>query len=221
MKPSSWLPHFPSLASVHDQAGLSALEMAKIVKVPEGTVVFRIGDHCDNYLLVIDGSVRVQQLAANGREIVLYRVRSGESCVLTTSCLMASNDYPAQGITETAVEAVMIPARSFHDALTQSEGFRAFVLEGYGKRLSDLLTVIEDLAFRRLDSRLAECLIKLADSDGQIQATHQVLAVELGSAREVISRQLKEFEKKGWIELGRGSIKLLDRDHIDQLIHCD
>jgi len=221
MKASNWLRQFPSLASVHDQAGLSALEKAQIVKVPEDTVVFRIGDQCDNYLLVIDGSVRVQQLAANGREIVLYRVKSGESCVLTTSCLMASNDYPAQGITETEVEAVMIPARAFHDALTQSEGFRAFVLEGYGKRLSDLLTVIEDLAFRRLDSRLAERLINLAGSDNQIQATHQVLAVELGSAREVISRQLKEFEKKGWIELGRGSIKLLNRELLNQLIHCD
>ncbi len=217
----NWLSHFPRLASVHDQAGLSALDRAQVISVPKGTVVFRIGDHCDNYFLVIEGRIRVQQLAASGREIVLYRVKAGESCVLTTSCLMASNDYPAQGITETDVRAVMIPASSFNKALTQSEGFRAFVLEGYSKRLTDLLTVIEDLAFRRLDCRLAERLITLANDSGQIQATHQELAVELGSAREVVSRQLKEFEKKGWIQLGRGSIRLLDRDQINQLMQCD
>jgi CRP/FNR family transcriptional regulator len=221
MAEQAWLTHFPLLSSIHDSAGLHALNAAQLVTVPQGTVVFRIGDQCENYLLVINGTVRVQQLAASGREIVLYRVHAGESCVLTTSCLMASNQYPAQGITETEVEAVMIPATSFHEALTRSEGFRRFVLEGYGQRITDLLMVIEDLAFRRLDSRLAERLIKLSDDTGQLSTTHQSLAVELGSAREVVSRQLKEFERKGWIQLGRGTIQVLDPDHLAELIHCD
>jgi CRP/FNR family transcriptional regulator len=221
MPGQAWLEHFPLLSSIEDSAGLRALNEAQLITVPAGTTVFRIGDQCDNYFLVISGRVRVQQLAANGREIVLYRVQAGESCVLTTSCLMASNNYPAQGITETEVEAVMIPARIFHEALTHSEGFRRFVLEGYGQRITDLLMVIEDLAFRRLDSRLAERLITLSAGNSQLNTTHQALAVELGSAREVVSRQLKEFERKGWIQLGRGTIDIIDLDHLSQLIHCD
>jgi CRP/FNR family transcriptional regulator, anaerobic regulatory protein len=221
MPGKAWLEHFPQLTSIQDSAGLRALNEAQLITVPKDTTVFKIGGQCENYFLVINGRVRVQQLAANGREIVLYRVHAGESCVLTTSCLMASNKYPAQGITETEVEAVMIPARVFHEALTQSEGFRRFVLEGYGQRITDLLMVIEDLAFRRLDSRLAERLITLSAGSSQLNTTHQALAVELGSAREVVSRQLKEFERKGWIQMGRGTIDIIDVDHLSQLIQCD
>jgi CRP/FNR family transcriptional regulator, anaerobic regulatory protein len=221
MSGQAWLEHFPQLTSIQDSAGLRALNEAQLITVPKDTTVFKIGGQCDNYFLVMNGRVRVQQLAANGREIVLYRVHAGESCVLTTSCLMASNKYPAQGITETEVEAVMIPAQLFHEALTQSEGFRRFVLEGYGQRITDLLMVIEDLAFRRLDSRLAERLITLSAGSSQLNTTHQALAVELGSAREVVSRQLKEFERKGWIQMGRGTIDIIDVDHLSQLIQCD
>ena len=212
---------FPDLTQLEDQSGKAVLDSASIVRLPADATAFELGGACENYLLVIQGIVRVQQTAANGREIILYRVNPGESCVLTTSCLMAKNRYPAEGITETEVKALMIPAQSFHRAMEHSPGFRTFVLDGYGQRLADLMKIIENIAFRRMDCRLAEKLLRLSEDQQAISITHQALAIELGSAREVISRLLKEFEHKGWIRLGRGMISVIDPACLKQLSDCD
>jgi CRP/FNR family transcriptional regulator len=212
---------FPGLSGLEDESGKAVLDNARIVKLPADATAFELGGACENYLLVIHGTVRVQQTAANGREIILYRVHPGESCVLTTSCLMAKNRYPAEGITETAVEALMIPAQTFHRAMEHSPGFRTFVLNGYGQRLADLMNVIENIAFRRMDCRLAEKILQLSEDQASVSTTHQALAIELGSAREVISRLLKEFEHRGWIRLGRGTINITDPDGLKQLSDCD
>jgi CRP/FNR family transcriptional regulator len=212
---------FPALNRIDDDIGREVLANARLIKLPPDTMAFELGSPCENYLLVMSGTVRVQQTAENGREIVLYRVHPGESCVLTTSCLIARNRYPAEGITETEVEAIMIPAPIFQQALEQSDGFRKFVLEGYGQRLTDLMAVIENIAFRRMDCRLAEKLLAMSSKDAEIAITHQALAMELGSAREVISRQLKEFERKEWIQLGRGTIRIVDTSPLRSLAECD
>lgn len=156
----------------------------------------------DNLLLVLQGSVRVQQLSETGREIVLYRVAAGESCVMTTAALIAQDSYAAYGITETACRAVMIPRPLFDDLLARSEPFRRLVFASYAQRIADLFAVIEALAFQRVDIRLAQRLLRLAGADHRVTATHQQLATELGTAREVVSRQLQEFHRRGWIETG-------------------
>jgi CRP/FNR family transcriptional regulator len=217
----AWSSSFPQLQPDTDPALQSVIAATRLVDVPAGETVFSTGMHCENYLLVTQGSVRVQQLAASGREIVLYRVGPGESCVLTTSCLMSDGSYPAEGITESAVSALVIPAPVFHTAMQDSEQFRSFVMNNFSLRIADLLTLIEEITFRRIDSRLAARLIQLADIDGNLRLTHQDLATELGSAREVISRMLKEFERKGWIRLGRGTIKLRDTESLTGLAQCD
>ncbi len=199
---------FPGLEAIEPEARSVFLSSAQITSVPARTVVFRSGSSCENYLLVIDGSVRVQMVSENGREIVLYRVDQGQTCILTTSCLMTADNYSAEGITETDVNAVMIPAAAFHELMACSGVFRAFVFASYGTRLSDLLMLVDEVAFHRIDVRLARFLVERAGEKKQLQTTHQELAVELGSAREVISRQLKEFERRGWVILARGQVGL-------------
>jgi CRP/FNR family transcriptional regulator len=184
--------------------------------IPPGVTVYREGDACENFFLVLDGSVRVQKLSESGREIVLYRVEAGQSCVLTTTCLLAHERYAAEGITETEVRAVSIPLARFHEALARSPGFRDFVFTSYGVRISDLILLVEEVAFGRIDLRLAQLLLDQAKGE-LLEATHQQLAAELGTAREVISRQLKEFERRGWVQLGRGRIQVLDRDGLAAL----
>ncbi len=178
--------------------------------IPAGQVVFRQGDNCQNYLIVIEGCVKVLARAENGREIVLYRVQEGSTCVLTTACLLGHNAYPAEGITEVETTAVALPKAVFDDAINSDPAFRQFVFDTYAQRLSGLITLFEEVALGRLDVRLAQYLIKMANNTGQITATHQQLASELGSSREVISRLLKTFEKQGWIKLARGQIEQID-----------
>lgn len=188
------------------------------VQLPAGYDVFRLGDPCRNYLIVVKGSVRVQALSTGGREVVLYRVTDGQSCVITTACLISGEVYPAEGVTETETTGLLVPQADFDLALERSTGFRRFVFANQGRRLSDLIQRIEDVAFGRVDARLARHLFDRSRRQGDtITATHQQLAGELGTAREVISRQLKSFEKQGWIRVLRGSVQVLQPQALAQL----
>jgi CRP/FNR family transcriptional regulator len=199
---------FPQFARLDPESARLLESTARIIGVPAGTVLFQDGSECQAYVLVLDGSVRVQKVSENGREIVLYRVEAGQSCVLTTNCLIAREDYAAQGIAETDIRALVLPAATFRALLAKSEAFRDFVFSAYATRIGDLLMLIEEVAFGRIDVRLAGWLRQRAGS--AIRVTHQEVAVELGTAREVISRQLKEFERRGWVALGRGRIEVTD-----------
>lgn len=212
-----WTRYFPGLDQVDDPTGLGVLTDAREIQAPEGAVVFRPGSVCEQYLLVTEGSVRVQQTSCSGREIVLYRVQTGESCVLTTSCLLGGNRYGAEGICETPVQGIAISAPRFMEGIEHSPGFRRFVFQGYGQRIAELMTLIDEVAFGRLNVRLAQRLLELAHGQDTLHCTHQDLAVELGSAREVVSRALKDFERQGWVHLSRGHIDLLDRPALEKL----
>ena len=169
---------------------------AQTVHLPVGQMVFRRGDPCQGYLLMVAGCVRVQVVSEGGRDVVLYRVNPGESCVITTSCLISHENYPAEGIVEEDATALVFSQSVFEHGLAISDVFRRFVFSNQGRRLSDLILRIEDVVFERLDSRLAKLLIEYSEAQQPIiQMTHQQLASELGTAREVVSRQLKVFEK--------------------------
>lgn len=202
-----WLALFPALQNIDTPGWHSACEQAREVSLPANQPLFHSGDACNQFLLVLEGSVRVQKLSESGREIVLYRVESGQSCILTTASLLGNSPYQAEAFTETEVRAVVIPAQAFERALDDSKQLRSFVFEGYGQRLTELLMLIDAISFGRLDCRLAARLVK--SESPQILTTHQQLANELGTAREVISRTLKEFERHGWVKLGRGSIDVI------------
>jgi CRP/FNR family transcriptional regulator len=186
--------------------------------LPAGQAVFHRGDACANYLVVLSGSVRVQLYSPGGREVVLYRVGDGQSCVITTSCLISREAYPAEGVTERETQALAMPRALFDKALSHSEHFRRFVFANQGQRLGDLIQRVEEVAFGRVDVRLAKHLMdRSADQGEAVSATHQQLASELGTAREVVSRQLKAFEKKGWIVLHRGSIEIVQPQALSRL----
>lgn len=217
----SWIAQFPGLSRL--EPGIAELLTSKsvVLSVPEGTVIFGPGKAAENLLLLLEGRVRVQQLSEAGREIVLYRVEAGQSCVMTTACMLAHEDYSAEGIAETDVRAVAIPRPVFDALVSGSVAFRTFIFSAYSRRITDLFQVIEDIAFQRVDIRLAQRLLALARGQDQVRATHQQLSVELGTAREVISRQLGEFQRRGWIAQSRGVVDLLDRAGLERLAAMD
>ncbi len=218
---ADWVEQFPGLSRLEPAVRDVLTAKSTVVTVREGSVIFGPGKSPENLLLLLEGRVRVQQVSEAGREIVLYRVEAGQSCVLTTACLLAHEGYSAEGIAETDVRAVAIPRTVFDDLIAQSVTFRTFIFMAYSKRITDLFQIIEDIAFQRVDIRLAQKLLDLERGTGQIKATHQQLAAELGTAREVISRQLGEFQRRGWIRQSRGSVELVDTVGLERLAALD
>ncbi len=192
---------------------------AKPVKVAAGTVIFHDGDACNTYVLVTSGSIRVQKNDPNGREILLYRVEEGQNCMLTTICVLGKQPYPAEGIAETDVEMLVLPVAAFDDMIIKSASFRQCVMGNIGKRIADLMALLEDIAFGRMDVRLAKFLLKYQqENQGLICCTHKQIAIELGTVREVISRLLKDFERKGMVQLSRNKVQILDTDALCHLV---
>jgi CRP/FNR family transcriptional regulator, anaerobic regulatory protein len=204
---SSWIDHFPQLRTNDESALGPVLAAATTVTLPSAQTVFHAGALCDQYLLVISGSVRVQLVTGNGREVVLYRVGAGQSCVLTTSCLIAGERYPAEGVTESETAAVALGKALFERGLAGSDHFRRFVFASFSLRLAQVIARMEEVAFGSIDARLARVL---AAGAPRLRITHEGLAVELGTAREVVSRHLKNYESLGLIALHRGEIEVLD-----------
>jgi CRP/FNR family transcriptional regulator len=206
----------PGLADADDAVLAKLLENAQVVKLDHDRFVFHAGDLCQAFLILLDGEVRVQLTSASGREVTLYRIGPGGSCILTTSCLLSNEHYPAEAIAESDVEALAIPVSSFQSALESSQWFRRFVFDGFSSRLTSVIQKIEQIAFTAIDVRLAAVLLDL-DRKGVEKITHQDIAVELGTAREVVSRHLKRFESEGWVQLGRGQVSLTDRAQVEAL----
>jgi CRP/FNR family transcriptional regulator, anaerobic regulatory protein len=196
--------HYPMLAQIPDI--LPTLEHNAQLSLAAGTLLFTEGQPCQGFPLVVDGGIRVYKQAENGREIPLYRVLPGESCIVTTSCLINGSSYDARGITESTTRLSMLPVATFQHWLIYP-AFRDYVLGLFAERMSDLMTLVEEIAFRRLDARLAA---KLLGQGRIVHTTHAQLANELGSVREIVSRLLKGFETQGLIRLGREQIEIVD-----------
>jgi CRP/FNR family transcriptional regulator len=154
---------------------------------------------------LLAGSVRVIKAAPNGRELQLYRVGEGESCILTSSCLLGHATYRARGVAEQDVEMVVLPPASFHALMADCASFRDYIFGLFADRLTDLMELVSAVAFQKLDQRLAALLVSRSSP---IHTTHQALADELGSAREMVSRLLKGFAEQGWVKLGREQIEV-------------
>jgi len=214
---TEWIDRFEGLKRLPADLREALVDGSQVVEVPAGTQVFAPGQSADNLLLLLDGTVRVQQKSDTGREVFLYRVNAGESCVLTTACMLAFEDYSADGIAETDVRAVAIPRATFDELAARSPVFRDFIFKAYSRRITDLFTLIDDIVFQRMDVRLAARLLELAGEGDVVHATHQVLANELGTAREVISRTLSEFHRRGWVEQSRGEVRLVGRSGLERL----
>lgn len=189
------------------QLTLAQSQYQRLELIP-GQRIFGAGDHCQGLPVVLTGSVKVQMTGASGNGIVLYRMGPDDMCTLSIGCLMTGLGYRAEAIVEEASQALLVPRPLFERMMAESTDFRYQVLASYGKRLDDLMLLVEEVAFQRMDQRLEEWL-QHHGANGFILITHQQLAVELGTAREVVSRLLKELERQGRLKLGRGRIELL------------
>jgi CRP/FNR family transcriptional regulator len=204
---SRLLQHYPVLRDMPAPELEALFASANVMHAPAGTVIFDENQPCQGFPLLLAGSIRVIKAVPNGRELQLYRVVSGESCILTSSCLLGHTRYQARGIAEQPLEIVLLPAAVFQSLLANYESFRNYIFNLFSDRITDLMQLVSAVAFQKLDQRLAKLII---NKPSPIQTTHQALADELGSAREIVSRLLKGFAEQGWVKLGREQIDITD-----------
>jgi CRP/FNR family transcriptional regulator len=184
------------------------------VALETGTEVFHQGQAAQSFLLVESGEVKVHTWSADGRDVVLYRVRPGELCVLTTISLIGDHPYRADAVVTSPTRAGVLAAPRFHELLDESPVFRRFVFNQLSARLADVLARLESLMLDRVPRRLAQCLLREVDEQGTVRATHERLARDIGTAREVVSRHLGQLEKQGLVTTRRGRIDILDPEQL-------
>lgn len=206
-----WLETFPGLTSLESEHLETLKAKVRFVRLDAGDVAYRQGWPCPNYVMCLEGGTRSYKTSASGREILIYRVLAGQTCVLTTQCLLAGGTFPAESVAEADTLLAAVPAATFHELMAASPAFRRFVLDDFGQLLSSLMALIDEVAFSSLNERLARRLIAEANADGVVAKTHQQLAADLGSVREVISRQLSEWERSGFVRTSRGRIEIVDK----------
>ena len=209
------LDFYPALAGLPDAALARLLAPGAAMHIPAGAEIFSERQPCRGFPLILEGCIKVVKLAASGRELVLYRVAPGGSCIITSSCLLGRTDYNARGIAEVPLTLLAIPAPDFATLLVEHPPFRDFVFHLFAERIAELMQLVEEVAFARLDQRLAKAL--LAKNGAVLGITHQQLADELGSVREIVSRLLKGFAEQGLVALGREQVTLLDRDGLQKI----
>jgi CRP/FNR family transcriptional regulator, anaerobic regulatory protein len=185
-------------------------ETAFFVRIPAGRDVFVEGDHVEAIALLISGVVRVYKIGETGREITLYRFGLGQSCILTANAILSERSFPAIATVEREAEAVMIPADTFRDWVRRHDLWREFVFDLLSQRLVSVMALVEEVAFQRMDRRVAAFLLNRAQIQNPIHITHQEIAAELGSSREVISRLLEDLASEGVVHAGRGLLEILD-----------
>ncbi len=201
------LERFPVFAQLPPAQLDALLRSASLRRAPAGSVLFEPNQPCEGFPLLLEGSVKVAKASPEGREIVLYRVSPGEGCILSGGCLLGQHAYAARGIAESDVALLQMPPAAFNDLIVNSPPFRRFVFDMYGARLAEVMELIDEVAFRKLDTRLARLLVQRGPV---IEATHQSLADELGSVRVFVSRLLRSFEERGWVKLARERIDVVD-----------
>ena len=192
-----------------DAVSLALRAQGRPIRFKAGDRLFAPGDWPGSWIAIERGRVRVSLLAPSGREVTLYRIGAGDSCLLTTSSLIGDEPLPAEGYAETDVEARIVPKATFDRLIAEDPDFRRDVLRNYANRVADLVVTMQEVLFRAIPERLARALLG-RESDGVVEATHQAIASDLGSAREVVTRVLQKFEREGLIAIERGRIAIRD-----------
>ncbi len=193
-----------------DSRTRATLDTLTPATIPAGTVMFRPGDPAQGFVIVLSGRVDVFLTGRNGREILLYSVRPGQSCIQTTLGLLGDEDYAGEAISHEDCRVVMIPRTMFLSLMDSAAGFRSFVFSAFARRMQTMMHVLEKLAFQKVEARLAQYLLDTASPDGSVIATQAELAVAIGSAREVVSRRLDGLARRGLLEARRGHVQLCD-----------
>jgi CRP/FNR family transcriptional regulator, anaerobic regulatory protein len=200
----------PTLQRADPQLVREFQEATFFAQIPSGKNVFVENDRTDAIAILLSGEVRVYKIGETGREITLYRFGIGESCILTANAILSEQSFPAIATVEREAEAVMIPANIFRDWVHRYDLWRNFVFDLLSQRLTSVMTIVDEVAFQRVDTRIALLLLNRSQIQNPIYITHQEIAAELGSSREVISRILEGFARENLILTSRGTIKILD-----------
>lgn len=195
---------------------LAALDRLPVAELPQGSVLFRPGDPVQGFVILLSGRVEVFLTGPNGREILLYAVEPGQSCVQSTLGLLGGEAYSGEAVTRRACQLVMIPRALFLRLMESDAAFRNFVFRAFADRMQNMMHLLEKVAFQRVECRLAQALLDGA-SDGVLHATHAEIATMIGSAREVVSRRLDALARRGIVALDRGAVRLLDETTLRSL----
>ena len=207
----------PVLQRAEPQLVREFQQAATLAKIPAGYDVFLEGDRVDAIALLISGVVRVYKIGETGREITLYRFGNGQSCILTANAILSQKTFQAIATVEKEAEAVMIPAATFRDWVMRYDLWREFVFDLLSQRLSTMMEIVDEIVFHRMDARIASLLLIRAQSQNPMRTTHQEIAAELGSSREVVSRLLEDFSERGLIRSARGEIEVLDAEGLESV----
>lgn len=206
---------YPILSEVDQRLLDQSLSNAKVVTVKQGTRMFDESDPCNTFPFILSGKVRVYKESVNGRELSLYTVESGDTCIVSTGCLLSNEGYTASSLVKEDTELLMMSSHEF-DELLSTPAFRKFIFSLVSKRIVELLQLVEEVAFQKLDRRLASIL--LHQEGPLLKISHQELADELGTVREIISRLLHSFSDNGLVRLGRGIIEILDEPALKKFL---
>lgn len=212
------VPKLPILNQGEPRMAEAFRRSATLVRIPAGQDVFVQGDRVAGIALLLSGVVRVYKIAENGREITLYRFGLGESCIQTANAILSGQTFPAIATVEQDAEAVIIPSEDFQSWVERFDPWRRFVFDLLSNRLSSVMEIVEEVAFRRMDERVAGLLLDSSRRGNPIHTTHQTIAAELGSSREVISRLLGDFSARGLVRVGRGEVEVLDAEGLEDLV---
>lgn len=211
-----YLPFWGKMTAAEQQSFLTS---TRKVRYPKGTILYHGGGECTGVEILISGRTRVFMTSPNGGEITLYRLLEGDSCVLSAACMIKSLNFEAHMEFEEDSQLYVIPQKVFKAVSDTNSAVKDFMLEVVSDRFSDVMWVMQQLVFTNMGKRLADALLEhsaLTGSDS-LQMTHEVLSRDLGTAREVVSRLLKQFERDGMVQLSRGTIEILDKKRLQGL----
>ncbi|MCR9112469.1 MAG: Crp/Fnr family transcriptional regulator [Rhodobacteraceae bacterium] len=199
-----------------EQAAKALLDRLTPMEAPAGTVLFHPGDTVKGFLIVLRGRIDVCLTGPTGRDILLYAVEPGQSCIQSTLGLLGGDDYSGEAIVRRDARAVLVPRETFLALMDQSDAFRGFVFTAFATRMQSMMHLLERVAFQRVEARLAQCLLDRAEN-GTLHATHAQIATMIGSAREVISRRLDALERRGVLKLDRGAVHITDAGSLAEI----
>lgn len=207
MDQNEFLRIFPTLRRSSPALVTEILSAGRMTSFPPGMRIYSEGDACSAIAFVLSGGIRVYKTGENGREITLYEIGPGETCILNASCILSGTSYPAYALTVSAGSILLVPSHDFRRMVAEHEEMKDFVFSLLTQRLSSVMELVEEVAFGRMDERLMDYLVEKSE-DNRLETTHQKIANDLGTSREVVSRLLKDFERRKQVSLSRNSITL-------------
>ncbi len=214
----SWTGADPAFSAL-DPAARARLDALTPMDVPTGATLFSPGESVKGYVIVLTGRVGVFLLGPSGRDILLYEVAPGQSCIQSTLGLLGVDDYTAEAVAASDSRLVLLPRPVFMTLLNDSQGFRQMVFAAFAERMQSMMQLIENVSFMRFEARLANLILNRADARGTVTMTQADMATAIGSAREVVSRRLDKMARAGALTHERGVVHIRDRTALENIAH--